>query len=78
MHNTVSPAVYRLNTTIGMHPENQCCDGCFLCRTDTTNRDRKRCTLTGEIIYNARQFGLLCPLEKEEKEDGTEIPTAEG
>ena len=69
MRSDVVPVKYRLQTTIGMHPDSQCCDGCPFCRTDTTNRDRKRCAVTCEIIYNAKQFGLWCPLEKEETED---------
>lgn len=69
MDSIVTPARYRLCKTIGMHPDNQCCDGCTFCRTDTTNRDRKRCAVTNEILYNTKQFGLWCPLEKEETDN---------
>ena len=73
MHGAVAPARYRLTTIVGMHPENQCCDGCRFCQTDTANRDRKRCSVTGEILWNPKQFGLWCPLEKEESEDESEF-----
>lgn len=61
--NEVRPLTAELCITIGFHPSNVCCDGCTFCRTDTTNRDRKRCAVTDEVLYNAKQFGLRCPLK---------------
>lgn len=69
MGSGVTPVTYRLTRIIGMHPENQCCDGCPFCRTDTTNRDRKRCAVTEEVLYNPKQFGMFCPLVREEMEE---------
>lgn len=76
MRQTVIPVPYQLHMRIGFHPDAQCCDGCAFCRTDTSNRDRKRCVLTEEILWNTRLMGLRCPLVKEDESDGTEIQTA--
>jgi hypothetical protein len=52
---------------IGFHPNNVCCDGCPMAVADTGyNRDRKKCFLTGEIIYEKKQLGMFCPLIPEE------------
>ena len=63
----VDPVVAKLSVTVGFHPQAVCCEGCPFCRTDTTNRDRKRCAITEEILINMKQFGLRCPLEFEVK-----------
>ena len=64
----VVPVVYRLNITVGFHPDGVCCEGCKFCRTDTTNRDRKRCAITEEVLWEPRQMGMWCPLVKEEND----------
>ena len=64
---TITPKTAYLCINIGFHPSNLCCDGCQFCRTDTTNRDRKKCAITEEILYNTKQFGMRCPLEFEEE-----------
>lgn len=54
---------------IGFHPNNVCCDGCPMAVADIGyNRDRKRCFLTNEIIYEKKQIGLFCPLKFEEED----------
>lgn len=68
------PARARVVWTVGFHPKNICCAGCPFYATDPANRDRKRCQITAEIIYEPRSFGMMCPLEFEEDEDGTEVP----
>lgn len=68
MKNEIIPLRARLNIVIGFHPQNVCCDGCPFCRTDTTNRDRKKCAVTEEVLFNTKQFGLRCPMEFEEGE----------
>lgn len=68
--NKVTPKVAYLCINVGFHPKNLCCDGCPFCRTDTTNRDRKRCAITEEVLYETKQFGLRCPLEFEEEGEG--------
>lgn len=64
--NEVVPKIAYLCMNIGFHPKNVCCDGCLFCRTDTTNRDRKKCAVTEEILYDTKTLGLRCPLEFEE------------
>lgn len=73
MHGGIRPAVYRLTDRVGFDPDHQCCEGCKYCQTDAYNRDRKRCNVTGEIIWAPKRFGLWCPLEKEESEDESEF-----
>lgn len=63
----VIPKTATLCITVGFHPNNVCCDGCHFCRTDTTNRDRKRCAITEEVLYETKHFGMRCPLEFEEE-----------
>jgi len=60
--NVIEPVKAILTVTVGFHPHNVCCDGCRFCRTDTTNRDRKRCAISEEILFNTKQRGLWCPL----------------
>ena len=73
MSKTVQPVTYLLQVIVGFHPEGVCCEGCRFCRTDTANRDRKRCAVTEEILWNTRQMGMLCPLVKEDERDETGI-----
>ena len=73
MSQVVQPVTYLLQIKVGFHPEGVCCAGCRFCQTDPANRDRKRCVLTEEILWNTRQMGMWCPVEKEEESDGTEV-----
>lgn len=65
----VIPVRARLVWEVGFHPKNVCCAGCTYYSTDPANRDRKRCQITTEIIYEPRAFGMMCPLEFEEDEN---------
>lgn len=62
--NGVTPAVYRATVTVGFHPDNICCDGCWCMIDDPHCRGRKVCMLTQEIIHYPKQIGLRCPLEE--------------
>ena len=62
----VTPIVAKLVLTMGFHPKNVCCDGCDFCRTDAYNRNRLRCVITYEIIFDEKRRGLRCPLIFEE------------
>lgn len=64
---TVVPVVMRLEIHVGFHPENVCCAGCRFCVQDQFNRDRKRCMVTHEIIYQDKLVGMMCPLEPVEE-----------
>lgn len=66
----VKPRVAWIEMKVGFHPDAICCDGCPFCRTDTANRDRKRCVLTEEILLYTKQIGLRCPLIFDEKAEG--------
>ena len=69
MSKVVIPGGFKLEMEVGFHPDGVCCDGCRFCRTDTTNRDRKRCAITEEILWDTHSMGMLCPLVQiEEKE----------
>lgn len=63
------PTVGTTTIMVGFHPENVCCEGCRLCRTDSGYRDRKRCVVTEEIINYPKQRGIRCPLVFEEEND---------
>lgn len=63
----MEPRIATITMTIGFHPDNVCCEGCRMCRTDTGYRDRKRCVVTDEIIHYPKQRGLRCPLKFEEE-----------
>jgi len=82
--NGVTPVRARVHWTVGFHPKNLCCGGCTFYTTDPANRDRKRCQITTEIIYEPRAFGMMCPLEFEssnsceEEDNGSEISLPEG
>lgn len=61
------PTVGTATITVGFHPNNVCCEGCRLCRTDAGYRDRVRCMVTDEIIHYPKQRGIRCPLVFEEE-----------
>lgn len=62
----VTPKAFCTLLTVGFHPENVCCDGCWCLVDDPHSRGRKICFLTNEIIYYPKQRGLRCPLEEVE------------
>lgn len=68
-HGVMIPVVGKAILTVGFHPKNVCCDGCDFCRTDAYNRNRLRCALTWEIIFDEKHLGMRCPLVFEEDEE---------
>lgn len=66
MNDAMRPVVAHLEMKVGFHPKNVCCDGCDFCRTDAYNRNRLRCAITWEIIFDEKSRGLRCPLKFEE------------
>lgn len=60
----LTPKVMKTTIRIGFHPDNVCCDGCWMLTDDQFCRGRKICFLTNEIIHYPKQRGMRCPLEE--------------